>query len=142
MASALEPLVSGCIFRLVVVSVAHGFGTFSAATRHHIPVSSSGSQTEEIFLHGRLFSGLPSQTRTGPALAFWGNRGEGEGSEGYGRRDDYRGGGRMGGVQRESRGLASPLQHWALSPTAGCGPTWVVKGGSLYGGSDRWYRRV
>lgn len=50
--------------------------------------------------------------------------------------------GGWGGVQRESRGLASPLQHWALSPTAGCGPTWVVKGGSLYGGRDRWYRRV
>ncbi|CAB1450577.1 unnamed protein product [Pleuronectes platessa] len=38
MASALEPLVSGCIFRLVVVSVSHGFGTFSSAARHDIPV--------------------------------------------------------------------------------------------------------
>ncbi|KAF3696137.1 Histone acetyltransferase KAT6A [Channa argus] len=37
MASALEPLVSGCIFRLVVVSVSHGSGTFFSAARHEIP---------------------------------------------------------------------------------------------------------
>lgn len=43
MASAPEPLVCGCIFRLVVVCVAHGFGTFFSAPRHGTPVSSSGS---------------------------------------------------------------------------------------------------
>lgn len=61
MASALEPLVCGCIFRLVVVSVSHGFGTFSSAARHEIPVSSSGSRMGEygIFLHGLLYPSFP-----------------------------------------------------------------------------------
>lgn len=42
MASAPEPLVCGCIFRLVVVSVPHRFATFFSAPRHGTPVSSSG----------------------------------------------------------------------------------------------------
>lgn len=48
MASALEPLVSGCIFRLVVVSVSHGSGTFFSSARHEIPVSIRGSRMEDV----------------------------------------------------------------------------------------------
>lgn len=60
MASALEPLVCGCIFRLVVVSVSHDFGTFSSAARHEIPVSSRGSRKRDTrFFHGLLYPSFP-----------------------------------------------------------------------------------
>ena len=125
MASALESPVSGCIFRLVVVSVSHGFGTFSSAARHEIPVSSSGSRTGGLwgFLFFFLRSAspvLPSETRTGPAWAFWGTA-RGRGREGYGGMMITEVGGGYGGG---SRGLATPLQRPCLHRTAGCSVTW------------------
>ncbi|MED6247200.1 hypothetical protein ATANTOWER_005893 [Ataeniobius toweri] len=36
-----SPWSSGCIFSLVVVFVPHGSGTFFAAARHEIPISSA-----------------------------------------------------------------------------------------------------
>lgn len=54
MASALEPLVRSCIFSLVVVSVPHGFGTSPSASRHEIPVSSSGKS--HVAREGGAFS--------------------------------------------------------------------------------------
>lgn len=98
MASALEPLVCGCIFGLVVVSVSHGFGTFSAAARLEIPVSSSGSRmgrTSDFCFARSSFRELPSETRTGPARASRGTA-RGRGERGV-RRDDGRGGGWLEG---------------------------------------------
>lgn len=82
MASALEPLVSGCILRsLVVVFVSHGSGTFLAAALHEVPVSSGGSRMEvkEIYLYVLLGRALPElpllghQNRTS-YMAFLENR--------------------------------------------------------------------
>lgn len=56
MASALEPLVCSCIFRLVVVYVPHGLGSFSAAPRHGIPVSSSGSRNGGMRFFNFIFA--------------------------------------------------------------------------------------
>lgn len=76
MASALEPLVCSCIFRLVVVSVSHGFGTFFSAARHGIPVSSSGSRMGDVrfFFCTVCFTraSLGNQNRT--SSGFLGNR--------------------------------------------------------------------
>lgn len=78
MASALEPLVCGCIFWLVVVSVSHGFGTFSSAARQEIPVSSSesriGGTWDFFFKHGSAFprASFGNQNRT--SSGFLGNR--------------------------------------------------------------------
>ncbi|KAL7392650.1 hypothetical protein ABVT39_027726 [Epinephelus coioides] len=75
MASALEPLVCGCIFRLVVVSVSHGFGTFSSAARHEIPVSSSGNRMGEYEIFYTVCftrASLGNQNRT--SSGFLGNR--------------------------------------------------------------------
>lgn len=74
MASALEPLVSGCIFRLVVVSVPHGSGTFCSAARREIPVSSSERGKRRglvICFYAVRFSRASLGNRTGPARAFW-----------------------------------------------------------------------
>lgn len=101
MASALEPLVCSCIFRLVVVSVPHGFGTLSSAARREIPVSSSGSRLGGHEIHLFFFfarSALPelhSVSRTGPARAFWGNRERRKRERGV-QRDGARGGGGWG----------------------------------------------
>lgn len=83
MASTPEPLVRGCIFRLVVVSVPHGFGTFFSAPRHGIPVSSSGSLFGGVrcFQSRRLL--YPSSGKPEPdQLRLSGEPREGEGERG------------------------------------------------------------
>ncbi|TNN76330.1 hypothetical protein EYF80_013409 [Liparis tanakae] len=76
MASALEPLLCGCIFWLVVVSDSHGFGTFSSAARQEIPVSSSGSRMgeREIFFTRSAFRELPLGNQNRTSSGFLGNR--------------------------------------------------------------------
>lgn len=88
MASAPEPLVCGCIFRLVVVSVPHRFATFFSAPRHGTPVSSSGrpigARTAGFFSPSRavFFSRAPGKPEP-DQLRLSGEPREGEGERGY-----------------------------------------------------------
>lgn len=87
MASAPQPLVCGCIFRLVVVSVPHRFGTFFSAPRPGIPVSSGrsriGGGAGGVFSRAGFFSrALANQNRTSFRLS--GGTARGRGRAGYG----------------------------------------------------------